>query len=221
MSLTRRAFLRNLGLALAGLAVARCGTQPGEDDAPRGRVRRAWLSLDELAETTGQNSESGEAMQSRLSADHRAALDELVAAGELSATAAGDVQAAFDAAAYHAWRAHAPITCYEPALVDYAPTTAANLGQQAALLAEMAAQGRLDSETVARARTAIERDVAFVALTNEEEQALYSRLIEAGQDFGAMPTFDQIELAIPPEAAEAALFLVEVLGRKRAAIPTP
>lgn len=209
--ISRRVFLRDLGLALAGLALARCGLRP-DGDTPHERVRQTWLSLDELAQETRQDDQRGEAMLSKLKTGHRAALDELVAAGELSASAATDVQAALDAAAYHAWRANAPITCYKPATVDYRPTAAADLGQQAALLAEIAGQGGLDTATVARVQAALERDVAFAALTSQEEQALYDRLIQASQTSSAIPAFGDVALVIPPEAAEAARFLVAVLG---------
>jgi hypothetical protein len=212
MILSRRAFLRTLGLALGSLALARCGPRP-DGNTPRDRLRRAWLDLDTLAKTTGQDSQRGETMMNQLSSDHRAAVDELVAAGELTAAVGGNVQAAFDAAASHLWRSNAPITCYEPATVNYTPVSANDLAQRADLLAEMAVQGKLDADTVARARASVERDIAFLALSDADEKALYDRLIQAQQAGNPLPPFDQLDLSIPPDAAEAARFLVEVLAQ--------
>ena len=89
---------------------------------------------------------------------------------------------------------------------------AVGMGQQAALLAEMAGEGDLDASTVARVQEALERDVAFAALSSEEVQALYTRLIEASEAGSAIPAFGEVSLTITPEAVDAARFLIEVLG---------
>ena len=110
--------------------------------------------------------------------NHRQALDELVVAGDLDQAVAAQVQVAFVAAAYHVWRSNAPITCYEPVMVDYAPVTSAQLGQQAAILA----QGKdLEPNTVVQMQAAIARDIAFLTLTDTDRQELYSRLIQASR----------------------------------------
>ena len=124
-------------------------------------------------------------------ANHRAALDELVAAGELDAAVADLVQEAYAAAVYHVWRSNAPITCYEPMMVDYAPTSAAQLVQQSAVLAEMAAKGDLNPDTVAIVQKTIQHDLAFEALSREEVDALYEKLLEdyaAESDHHPMPS---------------------------------
>ena len=209
MSPTRREFIKHLAMALASLAMTRC-LSPG-DDSSRSRLRSCWLQLDPLAQQTHKDYERGSQMKDQLVADHRAALDTLIAAGELSAAVAAQMQAAFVEAAYHVWRANAPMTCYEPVLVDYTPTGASQLVQQANLLAEMAERGDLDPSTVAQARAAIERDIAFLGLSDEETQALYDELIKAAGDAYTFPAFDELEMEILPEAAEAARFLVELL----------
>lgn len=215
MSPTRRAFIRSVGIAIGSLLVARCvgpaDDDGGQDDSDRGRVRRCWLQLDRLARQTEEDYTEADGLRDELLSDHRAALDRLVAAGQLDAAVADQVQAAFVEATYHVWRANSPISCYEPVLIDYTPTSAAQLVQQAALLAELAGEADLDPDTVGQARAAIERDVSFLALSDTERQALYDRLIHAAGDTFSFPSFDELDLAVPPEAAEAARFLVELL----------
>jgi hypothetical protein len=220
MTPTRREFIRNVGIAIGSLAMARCaaldgggGTLSTKSGPPRDRARNCWLSLSYLAEVTQDwdHYERADEARDTLVADHRAALDDLVANGELAAGVADHVQEAFSAAAFHVWRSNAPITCYEPMLIDYTPTSAAQLVRQADLLAEMAESGALDPDVVAQAEAAIERDVAFLSLSSSQVQALYQELIAAAGDTVAYPSFDQLELDISPEAAVAADFLVHLL----------
>lgn len=213
MTPTRREFLQGVALALASLSLTRCSPSGGLGRAstPRDRLRACWLEFDSLAARTRDDYERGEEMKEQLASDHAAALGEMVAAGVLTAPVADEIQAAFQEAVYHVCRANAPITCYEPVLIDYTPTSAGQLVQQAELLAEMAESSRLDPETVGRVQAVIERDVAFLALADEEVRVLYDRLKEAAGDSYAFPSFDKLELEVPPEAVEAARFLVELL----------
>lgn len=214
MGLTRREFLKSIGVTMASLAMTGCSPGLGRDDSddsPRGRLRSCWLRLDNLAETTKKNHEKGEQLKGELAAGHRAALDDLVSDGELTAIVSDQVQAAFDEALYHVWRANAPITCYEPMIVNYTPTSADQLVQQASLLTEMARGGDLDPETVRRAQAAIERDIAFLSLTSQETEELYQALQEAAGDSFRFPPFEELALDIPVEAIEAARFLVDLL----------
>jgi hypothetical protein len=75
----------------------------------------------------------------------------------------------------------------------------------------MAASGDLDQDTVAQAQTAIERDIAFLNLTNAETQVLYEELMVAAGDSYDYPPFSELDLEVTPEAAKAARFLVELL----------
>lgn len=213
MTPTRREFLRGVALALASLSLTRCSLPSplGREKTPQDRLRTCWLQIDTLAAKAQDDFEQGEEMRDQLTDDHRTALDELVAAGELTAAVANDIQVAFQEAVYHVWRANAPITCYEAVLIDYTPTSATQLVQQADLLAEMAESSTLDAQTVARVQAVIERDIAFLALADEEVRALYDRLMEAAGDSYTLPSFDELELEIPPEAVAAAHFLVELL----------
>jgi len=194
-------------------------TPPLSSLAPRDRLRACWLSFNELASKTqsGENTTPEDAFNdpfgAQLAADHRAALDELVAAGELEPAVADLVQEAYDAAVYHIWRSNAPITCYEPMMVDYAPASAAQLVQQSAVLAEMATKGDLNPDTVALVQQTIQHDLAFESLSREEVNALYEKLVHENQQTKtAIPDFDQVELEVTPEMEAASKFIVGLLG---------
>jgi hypothetical protein len=186
--------------------------------SPRNRLRACWLSFNELAAKTqsGKNSTTEDAFDNpfgaQLTADHRRALDELVAADELEPATADLVQEAYDAAVYHVWRSNVPITCYAPMMVDYAPTCAAQLVQQSAILAEMATKGDLNPDTVAIVQKTIQHDLAFEALSREEVDALYEKLLKEYPQYSDIPSFDQVELEVTPEMEAAAKFIVELLG---------
>jgi hypothetical protein len=208
----RRDFIKRVGIALASLLSARCVLPGRQDRSPRGRLRDCWLRLDALAEAAADmdDYERGQRERDRLVTDHRAALDELVASSELAQDVSDQVQTAFAAAAYHVWRANAPITCYEAVMVDYTPTSSGQLKQQASALVEMADASDLDPDTVAQARAAIERDVAFLNLSPAQHAALYDEIMGRAESDG-VPSFEQIDLEITPQAARAAQFLVDLL----------
>ena len=211
MRSTRRDFIKSVGIAVASVVMARCIPLGGKDDSPRARLRNCWLRLDWLAQQAKGDYERGDKAREKLAADHRAALDDLVAAGEVDADVADKLNTAFGAAINHVLLSNAPLTCYEALIVDYTPASSDQLAQQADLLAEMAKSGDLDPATVAQAQAAIERDIAFLNLSDAETQALYDELIAAAGDTYDFPSFDGLDLDIPSEAAEAARFLVELL----------
>ncbi len=218
MNITRREFIERTGIALAALAMARCGAgssqQPSPTPTTRDRLRGYWLQFSLLAQQTRDSWDSqdmGEDALNQLVQNHRSVLNELVAGGELSAAVADDIHTAYAAAAYHVWRSNVPVTCYEPVLIDYKPTSAAQLVQQAAVLAEMAESADLDPAAVAKARAVVERDIAFLILSSQKVQAMYEALLEAGGESFSIPNFDQLELEAPPEAIEAARFLTDLL----------
>ncbi len=211
MPLSRREFIQGVGVAAASWVLLRCRALPPQVDSPRGELRSVWMRLEWLGEQSTGDWERGDQARQELTAQHRLALDELVTDGELSPEVAEELQAAFEAAAYHVYRSHAPITCYEPMIVDYAPTSSGQLTTQADLLAEMADRADLDPATVSQAQAGIERDIAFLSLSSDERNALYDSLIQAANQGAAIPPFDQLDLEIPPEAAEAARYLVDLL----------
>jgi hypothetical protein len=174
----------------------------------RERLRALWLGLDALARSAQDELEESEPMRDNLIAEHRLVLDELVSLGELSEAVAEHVQAAFDAAACHTWRANVPVTCYEPMLIDWRPTGSADLIAQAELLAQ---PGDLVPATVAQVQAAIERDIAFLSLPTAEVEALYQRILgDRGAD-QPVPGFEEADLDVSAEAVEAAGFLVALL----------
>jgi hypothetical protein len=217
MNATRRDFIKSLGIGMASLLMAQCTLSDDGTDltkspqpSPKEWLRIYWLRIGDLAAETQEDFERAEQIKAELITDHRAALDNLVASEELSSAAAEQVQIAFQEATYHVWRSNAPITCYEPVLVDYTPTSSEQLTQKVALLEEIAERSDIEENTLAQAQAALERDIAFLGLTDEETQLLYEKLITAAGDTNNFPSFDELDLEITPEAMEAARFLVEL-----------
>jgi hypothetical protein len=173
----------------------------------RERLRATWAQLDDLAAGTQADFEGSEEKRDALVAGHRAALDDLVAHGELAEDVAGQVQVAFDAAAYHVWRSNAPITCYEPVLIDYKPASSDQLVEQAQVLA---GRDDLDPQTVAQAQAAIAKEIAFLNMPQEEVDALYQRILN-GQSDQPIPNFQDVDLEVSPQDLAAAQFLVDLL----------
>jgi hypothetical protein len=233
MSLTRRDFVKLFGVSVASLLLTRCrGTDATETPtcylpamltepaivpvvASRDALHVCWLRFGELAQTTRSNEDSEDTLGKQMIADHRSALDELVVTGALSASVADLVQEAYEAAVYHVWRSNAPITCYEPAVVDYSPTSAAALVKQSEILSQIAGQGMIDPGTLDRAQMALEHDMAFYALSDEEVQLLYKRISEENRSEGQpVPSFESLQLELTPEAREAAQFILTLLSGK-------
>jgi hypothetical protein len=217
MPLSRREFIKTLGISLAALATARCSVvRLKGQGTPRDRLRQSWLQFGRLAEETRQgsnqfNGEWDDPLGAQLIEEHRKALDDLVTAGDLSAAEADLIHEAYSAAIFHIWRSNIPVTCYNPMWPDFAPTSAGVLVNQAATLAEMAKQSDIAPETVAAIQAAIEHDLAFVALTPDEEKALYEALRKAAGESYQIPPFEEISLDISPEMSAAAKYLVELL----------
>jgi hypothetical protein len=114
MSPTRREFIKRVGIALASLMAARCAcvsfieSDTGLGGTPRERLRKSWQRFGWLEKQASDwnDYEKGEKAREELVEGHRAALDELVAAGELDADVADLVQEAYAEAACHVWRAN-------------------------------------------------------------------------------------------------------------------
>jgi hypothetical protein len=214
MQLTRREFMRGLGVALASVLMTRCTVLTGAKDE-WDQVREAWNGLDTVARDA-KSLERGEKTRDWLIADHQIALDKLVQSGKLDAAAAEDMQMAFQGAAQHVWRANAPITCYKPAPYPmYGVESASNLAEQADILAEMAGRSNIDPATVAQAQAAIERDMAFLALSPDAEQSLMDALRGKVGQGGQWPTLAELDLDVQPETLAAVRTLVDVLLGKK------
>jgi hypothetical protein len=175
----------------------------------RERLRACWLQFEGLAQRAEVDPDGAEGERLALVDEHRAVLDELVTLDEVTAEVAEHVQVAFEAAAYHVWRANAPISCYEPVEMNYKPLSSDRMTQQAAILTEMAEDGALEKDVVAQARAAIEWDIAFLCLSDAQVGELFQKAHDAGG--GDYPTFEELALEVSPEAAQAAQFLVALL----------
>jgi hypothetical protein len=212
MEPTRRDFIKSLGIGIASLVIARCIPLDNVGNSPRDHLRDTWLKLPWLADQTIEDYEQAQGERSRLLDDHRTYLDKLVSIGEISASAANQLQVAFTEATYHAWRSNAPFTCYLPAPgPDYTPSSSNQLATQAELLGELSNQVSLDLDTVALAQATIERDISFLNLAEEDVQELYNKLIEDAGDTQNYPIFSDLDLEISPDAMEAAEFLIELI----------
>ncbi len=232
MPIRRRNFMKLLGVSVASLFLSRCRLQmaeptptcyapiaPTETHLPttapstREHLRLYWLRFGELAENSRKDTENKFGQE--LITGHRAILDELVASQEVSAPVADLVHEAYTAAVYHVWRSNAPITCYKPVMVNYAPTSAAILLEQSQVLNQIAESGTVDPTTLTKAQSALEHDMAFYALSDEEVQALYNQLIRDNQGTGqTIPSFETLSLELTPEAKEATEFIIDLLTRK-------
>lgn len=233
MPLHRRDFMKLMGISVASLFLNRCRSQSAETiptpacyepteppritvtpaiASPRERLRLYWLRFDELAQRSPEDTEN--TFGDQLIAGHRNELNELIAAGEISASAADLVQEAYNAAVYHVWRSNAPITCYEPAMIDYAPQSAGTLIAQSQTLNKIAAEGAVNPDTLAKAQMALEHDLSFYALNEEDIQALYSQIQREYDPGKEPPSFEELPLELTPEAQEAAQFIIDLLTGK-------
>lgn len=219
MQQNRREFMRNVGVAIAAVMLSGCKSfnlpWSGGDKDDWDRLRDAWTGLEELARDA-KDLERGEKTHDKLVADHRAALDALVKAGQLEAAPAEDMHVAFVAASAHVWRANAPITCYLPMPEpDYRISSASDLASQAEALAELAGRSRIDPATVAQAQAAIERDMAFLSMSDQDREALMDSLRQAAGSNWNWPTLEQLDVDISPESAQAARTLADLLLGKK------
>jgi hypothetical protein len=240
MGSNRREFMQGVGLMLASLLTTRCSPQttcyaPPEPTptppmptcytvvptpSPQAsidqskewdRLRQPWHDLDLLARDA-PDLNRGQETHDRLVSDHQKALDKLTSTGDLDPAIAEEMQAAFEGAAYHVWRANSPITCYEPVRPpDYQVESSSDLARQADLLAEMAERSAIDQVTVAQVQAAIERDIAFLSMTTDDQHALIEKVREAAGDSSNFPHVTELDTDVPPESVEAARILVELL----------
>jgi hypothetical protein len=231
MSISRRDFMKLVGVSVASLALTRCRFIPATCYAPmppspyptepvsaRDRLRACWLRFDELVQKTQEESAQGvteNTFGQQLVAEHRLALDELASAGKLTTAVADLIQEAYDAAVYHVWRSNASMTCYEPMIVDYAPISAGVLVQQASVLSDIADENSIDPATLEKARAALEHDMAYYALTDEEVDSLYEHIINEWQTMQqTAPAFEEVDLEVTPDAKTAAQFIIDLLTGK-------
>lgn len=121
----------------------------------RSALRECWAELKNPELRSYDDATFSTALRDR----HAAALQGLVQCGELEASAASEIQAAFAEAVTHIQRQMS--LCYIMIPMESGPR--ADLMRQVAVLEEMAAKSEIDPATVAQARAALERDVAWLA----------------------------------------------------------
>jgi len=232
MELSRRDFIKLFGISIASVLLTRCKpTLPSASPNPktaaaRDRLRDCWYGFDEVARQASQPvdiktgidqpfaaHEFENSYAQQLSAEHRAALDELVANGEITAPVADLVQVACNAALYHVWRSNVPATCYAMSVIgpDYFSEVVDSLVKQSETLEQLATQEWIEPSTLATARSALERDMAYFALTTRESSEFYDLYNDFYQDHRYFPEFEALPLDIPPDAREAARFILHLL----------
>ena len=72
-----------------------------------------------------------------------------------------------------------------------------------------------EREQLAKAQAALEHDMAFYQLSDEDVAALYDKILAEAQAQGqAIPSFEALEMEVSPEAQEAAQFIITLLTGK-------
>lgn len=177
------------------------------------RVRGCWYGLLAWQAREDRNTvphEQREAERDRRKAEHRAASDELTAAGELRPAIAERLVAAFDEAAFHVWRSSAGMTCYRMTVAG------SRLGEgrgaileRLATLKELLEQGVVSEEAASDARTTFERELLLFDRVAELQAAPVEGRWQVEQRL-----IEQIEGGeVPPDDddREAARVLVDLL----------
>jgi hypothetical protein len=197
MAITRREFLRILGVALADLAIARCAPSVPEDHPSRTRLRACWQELARLCQDNQADIDEIDRKRGELVDKHRAVLDDLVASGELEGGVADLIQVAFSEAAFHIWRTKAPITCYVVYPIE--ASAREDILKQLEVLREVS--DGLDPRVVRQVETAMAQDISLLdAVAGGEVQ---TDLIEQ---------FKAQELQVGRDVLEASRFLVDLLA---------
>lgn len=118
-------------------------------------LRECWAGLKNPELRAYDDTAFAKALRER----HAVALQGLVERGELEAAVADEIHAAFAQAIAHVQRQMA--LCYIMMPIESVPRT--DLMRQVTVLEEMAAKSEIDPATVAQARAALERDIAWLA----------------------------------------------------------
>jgi hypothetical protein len=194
-------------------------------------VRDCWLRLDWLAERAQAGAEEASLAKQELTAKHRTAVNDLVTSGEMSEGVAACIKRVYAAAVDHVVQSSVSertlnelvdVEEYETPpptpqvdemarriVMDSASGTGGRLVQQADLLSEMAGTSDIDPETVDLAQSAIQRDMMLLSVA--DRRYIVTQLVEAAGGTYDFPPIEELEVEIPPEVAEAARFLVELL----------
>jgi hypothetical protein len=197
MSLSRRQFIKSVGVTLASLIVARTASacapespsgEPQQQKHPSwDQLRQCWLALStwDISSALNWSWDETRARLDEQKTAHQAALDALVEAGEMDTAVAEQIQLAFVEAVFHIERSMA--TCYVAIPFEYH-----------VLLQQVADD--LDPGVLERAQAAIARDMAYLEAVKAGA---------AGHELAEQFKTDELEAS--PEAVEAAHILVDLL----------
>jgi hypothetical protein len=169
MGVTRRRFIGYVGVMIASLLSSRCqGTcyiqtvvvtrVPGAGTSRNEfwmALRECWLTLDHPALRTIGDTNFTHALRQR----HTEALEDLVASGEMEAIVADGIEIAFQEVIIH--RQMQMSTCYVALPPEFVPRE--DLLRQIEMLEEIELGGEVETATLAQARAAIERDMAWLS----------------------------------------------------------
>ncbi len=220
MTIYSHGFMKMLGASAASLFLTRSrSTQSHKDERPvkqassaRERLRLYWLRIEELARRSEEHMDSqfGNALLAR----HRFTLAELVASKDISSPVADFIQMAYEAAVDHIRPSNLSIMCYR--VVDSnAPISVEVLVEQSQVLNQIAEEGTIDPDTLSKAQSALEHDLAFYALTDNEIQTLYDELSQRKRDPSQpLPSFEALTLELTPEQRTATRFIIDLLTGK-------
>jgi hypothetical protein len=244
MDVARRDFMKKFGITVASLVVTSLGCggcyapplqTPGPTqifagiatpitpsdlmgtlsamESTRIRLRYCWQSFDLVARIYWGYPEQDDDFLAQWFDRHRAALDELVGAGEISKPAAELVQESYEAGLNYVINPAAGVGNNE--MTNYGGKSAESLLQQSKALDEIADQGNVDPETIAKVRTSLEHEMAYYALSDQEAQALRERIETEWKNQGKpIPLFENLDLEVSPDVKEAAEFIIELLTTK-------
>ncbi len=186
-------------------------TEPNENDQSetaaspaRERLRQYWLQFEEFPGYTPEDNHRE--YVKRLVDGHRLALDELVAQRAISTPVVGILQEAYEGAIYHIWRSRSAMTCYRMSFT-YSPESAETLVKQSSILRWLAEEGAIDPSTLAKARAALEHNLSYYALDEQEETTLN----ETSGSMRPPPEFGELMLKRTPEVQAAAQFIMDLL----------
>jgi hypothetical protein len=177
------------------------------------RVRACWFAL--LAWQAQENrwevpQEEREADRDRRKAEHRAAIDAAVEAGELPPAIAERLAIAFDEAVFHVWRSSGGMTCYRMTIVGGRMSESrARILERLKALKELADRGTVPEAAVAESRATLERELVLLDRAADVQQLEGEARREAEQQL--VEQIDSGGIASGADDIEAARTLVDLL----------
>jgi hypothetical protein len=120
--------------------------------------------------------------------EHQAAIQDLIASGELGVSVADVIHKTYIRIVYYMVYAHSTTMCYRGTFRPFNPLRAEMLFEQLNLLEQIRSLGTVDPETIEKLRSSIEYDMTYFAMSAEEENAFHSK-VDTVENF---PFFDKL-----------------------------